>query len=170
MGPRPAVYVASPLGFFAAGRHYLEAVLLPTVRHAGFDALDPWDHPGDPIGAALAVKHPEERRTHLTAANAAVAARNARLIRDAAAVLAVLDGSDVDSGVAAEIGFAAALGTPVVGVRTDWRSSGDNEAATVNLQVEWFLESTGGTICPSLEEALAELARVLDRALDHEPD
>jgi len=157
----PAIYVASPLGFFAAGRHYLEAVLLPTVRHAGFDALDPWDHPDDPIGAALAVAHPEERRTHLTAANAAVAARNAQLIRDADGVLAVLDGSDVDSGVAAEIGFAAALATPVVGVRTDWRTSGDNEAAVVNLQVEWFVEATGGTICKTLEDAMDELARRL---------
>lgn len=156
----PAVYVASPLGFFAAGRHYLEAVLLPTVRHAGFVALDPWDHPDDPIGSALAEPDPDRRRTHLSAANAAVAERNAQLIRGADGVIAVLDGTDVDSGVAAEIGFAAALGRPIVGVRTDWRTAGDNEAATVNLQVEWFLESTGGTIAPTLEDALDELRRL----------
>lgn len=154
----PAVYVASPLGFFEAGRHYLEAVLLPTVRHAGFEALDPWDHPGDPIGTALTVADPDERRTHLTAANAAVAARNAALIRESAGVLAVLDGTDVDSGVAAEIGYAAALPRPVVGMRTDWRTTGDNDAATVNLQVEWFIESTGGCIVATLEDALDELA------------
>lgn len=164
-GSAPAVYVASPLGFFDAGRHYLEAVLLPTVRRAGFEALDPWDHPGDPIGTALALTHPEERRSRLSAANAAVAARNAELIRAADAVLAVLDGADVDSGVAAEVGYAAALARPVVGVRTDWRTSGDNEAATVNLQVEWFVESTGGAITSNLREALDLLSDLVGATL-----
>lgn len=36
-------------------------------------------------------------------------------------LLAVLDGSDVDSGVAFEMGVAHALGKTVVGVRTDFR-------------------------------------------------
>ena len=37
------------------------------------------------------------------------------------AVLAVLDGAAVDSGVAWEVGYAYARGLPVVGVRTDFR-------------------------------------------------
>lgn len=36
-------------------------------------------------------------------------------------VVAVLDGADADSGTAFEMGYAFALGKPVVGVRTDFR-------------------------------------------------
>ena len=43
----------------------------------------------------------------------------------AAALVAVLDGSDADSGTAFEVGFAAARGVPVVGVRTDYRAGQD---------------------------------------------
>jgi len=37
-------------------------------------------------------------------------------------VVALLDGADVDSGVAFEIGYARGLGKPVLGVRTDYRT------------------------------------------------
>ena len=80
------------------------------------------------------------------------------MIRAAAGVLAVLDGEDVDSGTAAEIGYAAALARPVVGVRTDLRITGDNEATLVNLQVEWFIIESGGRLTTSLDDALAALA------------
>ena len=75
-------------------------------------------------------------------------------------MVAVLDGPDVDSGTAAEIGFASALGKPIVGYRSDLRLSGDNEGTTVNLQVEYFVRKTGGTIVlylNSLREQLAQL-------------
>lgn len=39
--------------------------------------------------------------------------------------LAVLDGPDVDSGTAFEVGYACALGLPVIGIRTDFRESQD---------------------------------------------
>lgn len=42
-------------------------------------------------------------------------------------VLAVLDGTDADSGTAFECGYAFALGKPVVGLRADFR--GDSEPA-----------------------------------------
>ncbi len=42
-------------------------------------------------------------------------------VRAADVVVAVLDGPDVDSGVAFEMGYAYALGVPVVGLRTDFR-------------------------------------------------
>ena len=44
-------------------------------------------------------------------------------VRSADVVVAVLDGPDSDSGVAFEVGYAYALGIPVVGVRTDFRQS-----------------------------------------------
>lgn len=48
-------------------------------------------------------------------------------------VVAVLDGADVDSGTAWEIGYAYARGKPVIGLRTDFRALSDG---IVNLMVE----------------------------------
>jgi len=41
------------------------------------------------------------------------------------AVVALLDGSDADSGTSFECGYAYAIGKPVLGVRTDFRGSED---------------------------------------------
>lgn len=131
------VYVASPLGFSEPTRSWYAAVLLPAVRHAGLSPLDPWT--GTEIVDALALPPGPDRQVALAAANRATAARNAQMLDACAGVLAVLDGVDVDSGTAAEIGYAAALGKPVVGWRSDVRLTGDNEETVVNLQVEHFL-------------------------------
>jgi Nucleoside 2-deoxyribosyltransferase len=41
-------------------------------------------------------------------------------------VLAILDGSDADSGSCFEVGYAYACEIPIVGLRTDFRGSGDH--------------------------------------------
>jgi nucleoside 2-deoxyribosyltransferase len=157
----PAVYVASALGFSGATRPYNET-LTAAVRGAGFDPLDPWADPDGSTAAALAAADAlagrEERVAAFRAVNARLAADNLAAIRRADAVLALLDGADVDSGVAAEIGYAAALGTPVVGLRLDFRTAGDNEGGTVNLQVEHLLAAP---VARSLEAALETLGAVL---------
>ncbi|KKG11760.1 nucleoside 2-deoxyribosyltransferase [Methanosarcina sp. 2.H.T.1A.6] len=53
-------------------------------------------------------------------------------------VVAVLDGVDVDSGTAWEIGYAYAKGKPVIGLRTDFRAFSDG---IVNLMVEMAIVS-----------------------------
>lgn len=53
-------------------------------------------------------------------------------IEEADLVVAVLDGADVDSGVAFEVGYAYAMGKPVVGVRTDFRQ---NQERGVNIML-----------------------------------
>jgi nucleoside 2-deoxyribosyltransferase len=160
-GRGPEVYVASPLGFDVAGRYYLREVLLPHLRSTGMVPLDPWDDPEDHIGAALGLTDAGERHQALIEANRRIGLRNDQLIRRCSGVLAMLDGTDIDSGTAAEIGFASALGRPIVGVRTDWRQSGDNEGAVINLQIEWFIASSGGRITDSLEAGTVALAAIL---------
>ncbi len=161
MHDQPGLYLAGPLGFTEPGRRYHESVLLPAVVAAGFEPLDPWAVDQAVLDVfALPLGDPK-RRDALPAANRAVGLRNAELIQHCAAVLAVLDGNDVDSGTAAEIGYAAALAKPVVGLRTDFRPSGDNEATVVNLQVEWFIEASGGGIEPALDLALTRVATAL---------
>jgi nucleoside 2-deoxyribosyltransferase len=85
---------------------------------------------------------------------------NQQGIDRADAVVAVLDGVDVDSGTAAEIGYAFARGTPVIGYRGDVRPAGDNEGAVVNLQVEYFIRAGGGTIVTRLADVRKALARL----------
>ena len=161
MEPRPTVYLAGPLGFTEPGRLYHETVLVPAVVAAGFDPLDPWDVVEE-IAAVFALPVGDARRVEqLPGVNRRIGARNAEMIRECSGVLAVLDGSDVDSGTAAEIGYAAALGRPVVGLRSDIRTAGDNEAAVVNLQVEWFVEASGGCLTVTLEESIAVLLALL---------
>jgi len=158
---KPAIYMAGPLGFTEAGRLYHDTVLLPAVRAAGLEPLDPWDLAPElqavfelPVGSA-------ERRARLPEVNRAVGARNARLIDECNAVLAVLDGNDVDSGTAAEVGYAAAKHKPVVGLRCDHRVTGDNEATLVNLQVEWFVIESGGRLETDPRDAISTLERLV---------
>ena len=157
----PLVYLAGPLGFTDAGRAYHDAVVIPAVRAAGFEPLDPWGLPLELQRVFELPRDSTERSEQLEATNRAVGRRNAELIRASAATLAILDGSDVDSGTAAEIGYSAALGKPVIGLRSDLRTTGDNEATLVNLQVEWFIVESGGLLSTNLPDAIAALARVL---------
>ena len=78
-------------------------------------------------------------------------------------VLANLDGQDVDSGTAAEIGYAFAKGKPIIGYRGDLRLSSDNVGSTVNLQVEFFIRESGGEIVTSASTIPTALARVVNR-------
>jgi len=68
-------------------------------------------------------------------------------------IVAVIDGADVDSGTAWEIGFAFARGKTVVGLRTDFRSLGIE--GTVNLMVERSV-----VLCMSVSELLNHLKSV----------
>ena len=87
-------------------------------------------------------------------------ATNRAAIDRARAVVAVLDGTDVDSGTAAEIGYAFGRGKLVLGYRGDFRLSADNEGSTVNLQVEYFIRQSGGVIVERYEDLRARLRRL----------
>jgi nucleoside 2-deoxyribosyltransferase len=52
-------------------------------------------------------------------------------------VVAILDGSDVDSGTAVEIGYAGGKNIPIVGVRTDFRTSSDGSNG-VNVMCDYM--------------------------------
>src|SRR5581483_11673645 len=111
----------------------------------GHDPLDPWAMvDAAELARVTALPWGAERREAWRRFNATVAAGNRRAIEAADGVVAVLDGVDVDSGTAAEIGFAFGRGKRVVGYRGDFRLAADNEGATVNLQVEYFIRASGG--------------------------
>jgi nucleoside 2-deoxyribosyltransferase len=159
-----AVYLAGPSGFFEAGRLWHREVVLPAMALAGLVAKDPWS--GDsPITDVLeAMEYGLQRRSALREANLEVGRRNLRLIEESQAVLASLDGQDVDSGTALEIGYASAKGLLIVGVRTDIRRCSDNEGSIVNLMIETCIVESGGILTESLKEAVTFLAASLDVA------
>ena len=84
--------------------------------------------------------------------NKIIGQNNAKAIKNCNLILAVVDGTDVDSGTASEIGYGAALGKAVIGYRSDFRLSSDNEGSTVNLQVEYFIKLNGGIITTNLSD------------------
>lgn len=70
-------------------------------------------------------------------------------------LVAVIDGADVDSGTAWEIGYAFAKGKPVIGLRTDFRTLGIE--GTVNLMIERSV-----ILCMSISELLNHLKSMAD--------
>ena len=101
-----------------------------------------------------------EKRDRWREINLVIGANNAQAIRESDGVFAILDGVDVDSGTASEIGFAAALGKPVVGYRGDFRLSADNEGGKVNIQVQYFIEMHGGKLVEELSNVPKALQAV----------
>ena len=69
-------------------------------------------------------------------------------------VLAVLDGLEVDAGVAYEMGYAKALGKPIIGLRTDYRTF--SKVEEVNLMLEVPLVK----ICKTVDEVTDSLSKM----------
>lgn len=153
MSTPPRVYLAGPLGFSEAGRHFYQSVFVPSVAALGYEVIDPWAHTDPRRIAAIERMAPgPERVAAWRALNHEIGAANRAAIDRAHGVIAILDGTDVDSGTAAEIGYAFARGKLIVGYRGDFRLSADNEGSIVNLQVEYFIRESGGTIVNRYED------------------
>jgi nucleoside 2-deoxyribosyltransferase len=152
------IYLAGPLGFSEAGRLFLRTII-DRLTALGHEVLNPWELT-DPaqIAAVRALPYGEARREAWRSLNHILGANNRSAIDRADAVFAVLDGVDVDSGTAAEIGYAFARGKKILGYRGDFRLSADNEGATVNLQVEYFIRESGGGIIADLNAVASALA------------
>jgi len=137
------------MGFTEGGRSYYQHVYLPALS-AVIEPVDPWTLTSDEEVAA-AREAGRQRAMALT-----IGRRNAEAIRSSELLVAYLEGQEPDSGTVAELGYAAALGLTCFGVRSDFRQCGE-AGVSVNLQVETFITMSGGRICASLHELVAEL-------------
>lgn len=153
-GPaKPRCYMASPLGFDEGGRDYYRRVYLPALS-AVVEPVDPWSWvTAEEVAAA-------ETQGDLRDLALDIGRRNTEAIRSSDLLVAVLEGQEIDSGTAAEVGFAASCGIPCYGLRSDVRATGDLGMG-VNLQVESFIVESGGYIARSLEELVDGLASAL---------
>jgi nucleoside 2-deoxyribosyltransferase len=163
------IYLAGPLGFSEAGRSFYQREVVAKVGRLGHVALDPWSdvdilgidpNLGVEIKATQELPYGPGKRDAWQALNVRIGAKNRALIDACDLVFAVLDGADVDSGTAAEVGYAFAKGKPILGYRGDFRVSADNEGAAINLQVEYFIRASGGTIMTRLDELEHALAKI----------
>jgi nucleoside 2-deoxyribosyltransferase len=147
------IYLASPLGFSESGRLFYYEKLIPAVTRLGFEVLDPWKLTSTKlIESATSIPYGKKKQETWRKINKIIGSNNAQAIKNCDLILAILDGVDVDSGTAAEVGYGAALGKTVIGYRGDFRLTGDNEGTQVNLQVEYFIKLNGGMIVTSLDE------------------
>jgi len=143
------VYVASPLGFAEPTKQYYGETLLPALA-AVIQPVDPWSLM-DPARVA------ELRASHGDSALAREIGRlNIEAIRGCAGLVAVLDGQEADSGTVAELGYAAGLGVACFGLRSDMRTMGE-PGTSITLQVEAFIEYSGGSLHSSLSELVEAL-------------
>jgi nucleoside 2-deoxyribosyltransferase len=152
------LYLAGPLGFSEAGQLFHNQRLIPALQQRGFELLDPWQLSDTPqLQAALALSDLNQQRQTLARLNTDIGRINVEAIDRCDWLVANLDGVDVDSGTAAEIGYAFAKGKRIYGYRGDFRLSCDNLGSTVNLQVEYFICRSGGDISTQLNQLLATL-------------
>lgn len=154
------IYLANGLGFSRFLSPVAAQIKDQIQEKTGFWVLEPFFE-GKDQSAEIEQAYQEEKdidrlKERLADINFEIGKRNMRRIDDSKLVVAVLDGSgaDVDSGVAAEIGYAVGRGMKVLGLRTDFRT-GDNIAAAINLQVEFFIKESGGAIYSEID-ALVE--------------
>jgi|SRR5579864_4151807 len=147
------IYLAGPLGFSEVGREFYYGTLIPRIISLGHTPLDPWRLTNQSkINSVMTLPYGVAKRDTWRQLNKEIGENNQKAIDACDAVLAVLDGVDVDSGTAAEIGYAFARGKPIAGYRGDFRLSSDNEGSQINLQVEYFIERNGGKIVTQLKE------------------
>jgi nucleoside 2-deoxyribosyltransferase len=155
------IYLAGPLGFSEAGRSFHDGTIVPALRSLGHEVLDPWRLTDrSKVEAVLSLPYGEEKRDAWRKLNFEIGGNNCAAIERCDAVFVVLDGTDVDSGSAAEIGYAFANGKPILGYRGDFRLSADNEGSIVNLQVEYFIRASGGDIIARISDLGDALGKI----------
>lgn len=79
--------------------------------------------------------------------------KNVQALDNSKIVIAVIDGADIDSGTAWEIGHAYGKGKPIIALVTDFRKQGDYES--INLMIE---EST--IVVHNITSLLSELEKL----------
>lgn len=154
MPTKKKVYIASPIGFSYHG-DYADRIKA-RVKELGLEPVDPWD-----MEVPMHLKNPDMSHAWW------IGNQNRLAIQKADYLLGVLDGTQVDDGTASEIGFAAAIGMPCFGLRTDFRKVGDHGDVLINLQVQYWIEWSGGQIFRKIEDIDLKVKIIRHKARDN---
>jgi nucleoside 2-deoxyribosyltransferase len=131
------IFLAAPL-FSESEREFNERVA-EDLREAGFDVWMAQEAPFIKEGS-----HEEKKEIY---------EKDISALKPSDVVVAVLDGVEVDSGVAFEMGFAKALGKPIIGLKTDYRTFSRMEEVNLMLEVSVM------NICKTVDEVIRILKR-----------
>jgi len=82
---------------------------------------------------------------------------NLQALQQCDLLVAILDGPQVDDGVAWEVGYFFSQGKTILGIRTDFRRAGEAAESRVNAMVECSCQAIAG----SLDQLVLELKRFL---------
>lgn len=144
-------------------------MLIPLVIKIGFEIRDPWKlTPDELINSAIKLPYGQKKKNAWNRINPVIGRNNEKGIEESDIIIAILDGPDVDSGTAAEIGYGSALGKLVIGYRSDFRLSADNAGSTINLQVEYWINKNEGEIVTDLESLKTALIKYIKFFLEKE--
>lgn len=149
------IYLASSLGFNPELNGYRRRITA-RLEEQGHSVFDPWEQErvNKRITDALSNQDPEILCQAIAEAAAYAGQVNAEGVRAADALLAVLEGAEPDAGTVAELGYAAGLGKPCYGLRTDIRDMGELPGLPINLQVLHFIQTSGGRLFRTIDETI----------------
>jgi nucleoside 2-deoxyribosyltransferase len=129
------IFLAAPL--FSESEREFNGKVAKDLREGGFDVWMAQEEPSIKEGS-----HHEKKKIY---------EKDISALRKSDVAVAVLDGVEVDSGVAFEMGFAKALGKPIIGLKTDYRTFSLMEE--VNLMLEVSMRN----ICETIDEVMSTL-------------
>ena len=148
------IYLASPFGFSESTFSFMNK-FEQALEELQFIIFNPWK-----LCSAYDFKEidkiqdPKMKIEKLKDLNYKIGQRNENSILESDIIIAILDGIDVDSGTASEIGYACAKGKKIYGYRNDFRQAGENLGSIINVQVEYWITKSGGKIFQSLDEMI----------------
>ena len=157
------IYLASPYGFSESSKGFLRD-LREKLKSSGHTVHDPWVVSEPLVLECLAKirRNPGNSKQLWHKLDMKIGKLNQKAIDKAEVVVAGLDGTDVDAGTASEIGYAFGRDKTVLGYREDFRLTGENEGMVVSVQVQYWIEQSGGAVFGKVSDVLKRLAK-LDR-------
>jgi len=137
------IFIAGPL--FSQAEREFNLKVDEHLRKHGFETFLPQRDVGK-LDELIAKRGKRAYRT--------IYEQDLRGLERADVVAAILDGPDVDSGTAFEIGYACAKGKPVIGLKTDMRVFAKDEE--LNNMIMQGIRA----LARNLEELVAELKKL----------
>jgi len=139
------IYLATSL--FTVAEREFGFSLTERIEELGYKVYYPWRDTGD--------KELMERFSDdMSQVNDEIVRRNLEAIRQCEKLIAVAEGSDVESGTSMEVGFAHALGKKIRCLRTDFRTQGER-IGSVNIMISRPAEN----FYSSVDELVDDLRR-----------
>lgn len=148
------IYTTNTLGLTPEGRMYLREELLPKLEKLpNVLILNPWDNILKMTERQIEVFNKNMSRA--IAVN--IGKRNWAMIDESHVIFACLNGTEVDGGTAAEIGYGFRAGKFIMAYRTDLRLSGETTNMVTAVQVESAVNGSSGKIYKTLDGGIKSL-------------